>query len=242
MTEAIKSKALQRLVDDLVAAHGNNLASVVLYGSTALAEETADRSTHDVLIVLRRIALEDLESAREAVRAWIRSAHPMPVYFSLAEMQGAADVFAIEFLQMENARVVLYGADPFADLTISGANLRHQTEYELRTKFLQLRRLYFSSAGSQTQLTRLMTDSLSSFVALFRAVLTLKGEQSPVTKAETIAAISRTLRLDPDPLERIRSFAEGKQPPLTEAETKQLFAAYLAQIEQVIDAVDQLSE
>jgi hypothetical protein len=242
MAEEINSKALQRLVDDLLAAHGSNLAAVVLYGSTAVTEQPADGSSHDVLIVLRRIALADLESARAAVRAWTRAGHPMPVYFSMSEMQGAADVFAIEFLQMENARVVLYGEDPFAGLTISGANLRHQTEYELRTKFLQLRRLYFASAGSAAQLMRLMTDSLSSFVALFRAVLTLNGEPSSGTKAEAIAAIARRLPVDPKPFERIRSFAEGKQSQLTEPETQQLFADYLAQIEHVIDSVDQLHE
>ena len=78
MAEEINSKALKRLVDDLLAAHGSNLAAVVLYGSTAVTEEPADESSHDVLIVLRGIALADLESAREAVRSWTRAGHPMP--------------------------------------------------------------------------------------------------------------------------------------------------------------------
>jgi len=71
-------------------------------------------------------------------------ASPMPVYFTVEELQRAADVFPIEFLQMEQARKILHGSDPFELVDISRANLRHQTEYELRTKLIQLRRFVYS--------------------------------------------------------------------------------------------------
>ena len=57
--------------------------------------------------------------------------HPVPVYFTVAELQNAADVFPIEFHFMEYARKVLYGTDVLADLKISDEFLRHQTEFEL---------------------------------------------------------------------------------------------------------------
>ena len=57
MTDDIKSKVLQRLVEALVAAHGENLASITLYGSTAVEDTTDDHAHHNVLVVLRRIAL-----------------------------------------------------------------------------------------------------------------------------------------------------------------------------------------
>jgi len=46
------------------------------------------------------------------------------------------------------------------------ANLRHQTEYELRTKLIQLRRLYIPASVSVEKLLALMSDSLASFAAL----------------------------------------------------------------------------
>ena len=164
----------------------------------------------------------------------------MPVYFSREELQRAADVFPIEFLQMEQARRVLYGTDPFEFVEISNANLRHQTEYELRTKCLQLRRLYFASAASPEQLTRLMTDSLSSFVALFRAVLILHGVPPPSAKRDAVQATARVLGLNSSPFEQISELIEQKKTRLTKSDTETLFGNYLGEIQRVIDAVDEI--
>jgi len=239
MADEIKSKRLARFVSDLEAAHTDNLLSVTVYGSTA--HDDADAAAkHDVLIVLRRVELGDLRRAAEPIREWTRSGQPMPVYFSQDELRRAADVFPIEFLQMERARRVLYGSDPFESVEISQANLRHQTEYELRTKCLQLRRLYFSSAASPEKLTTVMTDSLSSFAALFRAVLILHGAPPPLTKREAVKATARVLGLDSSPFDRIFELTEKNKSRLTSSEAENLFGNYLAEIQKVIDAVDQL--
>jgi hypothetical protein len=230
------SKPLQRLIDDLRAAHGDNLASVTLYGSTA-TDESAAQSDHNVLVVLRRIALDDLRLSIGPLRVWTNARQPMPVYFSVDELQRAADVFPIEFLQMQSARKVLYGSDPLEFAEISAANLRHQTEYELRTKFLQLRRLYFPAARSPEKLAALMTDSLSSFVALFRAVLMLKKRDAPTSKRDAVHATASLLTLDAAPFDQILELSTNRR-KLKETEANQLFASYLEQIEKLIDAVD----
>jgi hypothetical protein len=142
---------------------------------------------------------------------------------------------------MERARKVLYGRDPFEFVELSDENLRHQTEYELRSKLIQLRRLYIPASVSTAKLTALMADSLSSFASLFRAVLLLKGMEPPVAKRETVRALVRLLSLDGEPFERIFELREaGSAAPLTEVEANELFTAYLAQIERVIDVVDKI--
>ncbi len=239
MAEATNSKVLQRLVEDLIAAHGQNLASITVYGSTAVEETTDDRAHHNVLVVLSRIALEDLRRSVEPLRVWTKANQPMPVYFSLDELQRAADVFPIEFLQMQKARRVLHGSDPLELVETSDANLRHQLEYELRTKFLQLRRLYFPASQSAEKLAALMVESLSSFAALFRAVLMLRGREVPVAKREAIHATSTELGLDVAPFDRILELGSSPRAKLSEAEENEIFGAYLNQLERVIDAVDQ---
>ena len=237
----MNSKPVQRLIDDLRVAHGENLLSITLYGSTAAGDTDDAGSDHNVLVVLRNIALEDLRQSVEPVRAWTKAGQPMPVYFSAGELQGAADVFPIEFLHMQKARKVLHGSDPFEFAEITDANLRHQTEYELRTKFVQLRRLYFPAARSPEKLMTLMSDSISSFVALFRAVLMLKQHHAPIPKREVIQATANLLSFDAAPFNRILSLA-ATQERLNESQANELFAAYLGQIEKVIDAVDQFND
>ena len=240
MAEETNSKVLQRLVDDLIAAHGQNLASITVYGSTAVEETTDDRAHHNVLVVLRRVAVEDLQRSVEPERVWTKARQPLPVYFSLDELQRAADVFPIEFLQMQKARRVLHGSDPLELVKTSDANLRHQLEYELRTKFLQLRRLYFPASQSAEKLAALMVESLSSFAALFRAVLMLRGREVPVAKREAIHATANELGLDVTPFDRILGLSSSPKAKLNTAEANEIFGAYLEQLERVIDAVDQI--
>ena len=141
---------------------------------------------------------------------------------------------------MANARIVLYGHDPFEFVKLSDANLRHQTEYELRSKLIQLRRLYIPASVSIDKLCDLMSESLSSFAALFRAVLLLHGEEAPVAKPDCVRATAKLLNLDPVPFERIFEFRASGNLPSSEKEANELFGAYLFQVEQVVEAVDEL--
>ena len=241
MANRVAQEAFNHLIGDLKAAHGDNLASVVLYGSAATGDFVQLESDYNLLIALHRITPEDLRQAQAPMREWQRLGHPLPVYFTFNELHDAADVFPIEFHQMERARVVLYGRDPFEGLIISDENLRHQTEYELRSKLLQLRRLYIPASASAERLRDLMCDSLSSFATLFAPVLLLHGEEPPVLKREVVRAAVGLLGLDGGVFERVFELREaGGDAPLGEREADELFADYMAQVERVIEAVDAL--
>lgn len=227
-------------IQDLKATHGDNLASVVLYGSAATGEFTPHQSDYNLLIALNRITPADLRAAQAPMREWKRLGHPLPNYFTVSELRDAADVFPIEFHFMERARLVLYGIDPLTDLRISDQFLRHQTEYELRSKLLQLRRLYIPASVNMEKLKDLMTESLGSFAALFRAVLLLHGFEPPVAKREIVQATAAKLGIDKTPFEAIFALKERNATNLGDEQAHELFADYLAQIERVIDFIDKL--
>ncbi|MGI8495156.1 MAG: hypothetical protein ACR2L1_07570 [Pyrinomonadaceae bacterium] len=231
------------LIDDLKATHGANLASVVLYGSAAAGDFVPQASDYNLLIALREIRPRDLRAAQAPMREWARMGHPLPVYFTISELQNAADVFPIEFHQMEKARLVLYGEDPLINLKISDEFLRHQTEYELRSKLNLLRRLYIPASVSVEQLVDLMCESLSSFASLFRAVLLLHKVESPVTKNEIVQMTVKELKINGEPFERILRLRElGASVRLTEVSANRLFSDYMREIETVIEAVDKISK
>jgi hypothetical protein len=240
MAKTNVKEALQGLVDDLRVTHGENLASVVLYGSGAAGDHVELRSDYNILIALQRITPEDLRLAQAPMREWQRLGHPLPVYFTTEELFDAADVFPIEFHQMANARVVLYGQDPFEFVQLSDGNLRHQTEYELRSKVIQLRRLYIPASVSTEKMAALMSESLSSFAALFRAVLLLLDHEAPVSKPDCVRETAKVLKLDVTPFERIFEFRTTEKLPSSEQEANELFGAYLLQIEKVVEVVDEL--
>jgi predicted nucleotidyltransferase len=241
MVKTIVQEALKDLLKDLHATHGDNLACVVLYGSAAAGDDIELRSDYNLLITLHRITPEDLRQAQAPMREWQRLGHPLPVYFTTEELSDAADVFPIEFHQMANARIVLYGRDPFESIEFSDANLRHQTEYELRSKLIQLRRMYIPASVSVERLCDLMSDSLASFAALFRAVLILYGEEAPVAKPDTVRAAIRRFGLESDPFEKIFAFRASDYVPPSEKEANDIFAAYMEQIDHIIQVVDEFT-
>jgi hypothetical protein len=87
-----------------------------------------------------------------------------------------------------------------------------------------------------------MNDSLSSFAALFRAVLMLHGLEAPISKPDCVRATAQLLRLDVAPFERIFEFRASDRRPASEKEANDLFGAYLFQIGQVVEAVDELGK
>lgn len=242
MASKLTRTAIERMVNRLEKAHGDNLVSVVLYGSAAV-EEVADwRTDYNLLVCLNQITPADLRASQGPSREWARAAHPLPVYFTVEELTDAADVFPIEFQRMAVARKVLFGPDPFTDLELSHAYLRHQTEYELRSKLVQLRRLYIPASVSGTELSELMCQSLLSFADLFRAVLVLLDQPAPPSQTESIRQTVAALSLDALPFERLLKLClqEGES-TLSMDEADALFASYLQQLEAVIAAVDRLA-
>ncbi len=230
-------------IDDLKATHGKNLASVILYGSAAAGDFVSRQSDYNLLIALHRITPKDLRNAQACMREWSRMGHSVPVYFTVSELQNAADVFPIEFHNMEHARKILYGTDVLANLNISDEYLRHQTEYELRSKLIRLRRQYIPASASVEGLIDLMTKSLSSFAALFRAVLLIHGLEPPVTKHEVVALTVDRLKIDGRPFVKIFNIRENNfAKSLDDVEANQIFADYMQQIENVIEAVDKLEK
>lgn len=232
---------LTAFVDDLRSTHQKNLVAVILYGSAAAGDRDARYSDYNLLVVLEAIGPEDLRNAHAAVREWAKLGHNVPVYFTADEIRNAVDVFPIEFHQMRRARRVLYGRDVLADVDISDENLRHQVEFELRSKLLLLRRQYIPASETVDGLEALMSNSLVSFVALFRGVLMLLGTEPPVSRRETIALTVEMLKLSGRQFEQILNIRQNNyEGQMSEASANELFAGYLEQIERVIAVVDGL--
>jgi predicted nucleotidyltransferase len=243
VTGKVMQYQFKAFIDDLRSTHGKNLEAVILYGSAAAGDFVPKQSDYNILIALHQIRPSDLRKAHASVREWAKMGHPLPVYFTVSELQNAADVFPIEFHQMTAARRVLFGKDVLSDLTVSDKFLRLQTEYELRSKLIRLRRQYIPASTSVESLKSLMAESLTSFAALFRAVLILHGLEPPITKREVVALTAEYLKIDGVPFEKILNIRENNfTEPLDEIACNELFGRYMQQIENVIDAVDSLEK
>ena len=129
---------------------------------------------------------------------------------------------------------------PFEFVKLSDANLRHQAEYELRSKLIQLRRLYIPASVSVEKLCDLMSDSLASFAALVPRGFDPARQGSAGGKARLRARHGATVETQPEPFERIFEFRASGNFPATEKEANEIFGAYMDQVERVIEVVDEM--
>jgi uncharacterized protein (UPF0335 family) len=227
--------------DDLVTALrtclGDNLQSVVLYGSSAAGDFVPGFSGHDVLVVVQQLGAAELRALRPTLLDWERSGNPLPQLFTRQELLDSADVFPIEFLDMQQSRRVLGGDDPLAELEIDMRNYRGQLERELKVRLELLRRRYIACGSDEQQLALLMARSVSSFLILLRAVLRLYNEPVPAEKADVLAPLAKHLAFDPQPLRDVLKLRTTRSwTDLAELET--MFERYLHSIGQVVRAVD----
>jgi hypothetical protein len=230
---------LKELVSRLKIAHSGALVSVIAYGSAIAAPGNVRKTDYHLLIVTTRLTAEDLRAARPVAKWWVESGYLIPVYFTRDEFLQSLDVFAIEFRHMKRAYEVLFGEDLLGPNQVSKANLRLQTEYELRGKLLRLRSLYLPASGSVETLTQLMTDSIYSFSQFMRPMLEIIGEEPPLSRLATVRRVGEHLHIDTSAPEQILRVRESET-PLTETEANELFARYLDCLTQVVAAVNNL--
>src|SRR5215470_13465031 len=127
------------MITRLRSSQGENLVSVIVYGTAVAAPDKAKRSDYQLLIGARRLAASDLRQLRPVVRWWTDMGYEMPVFFTPNEFDDAFDVFPIEFRLNKRAYLGLYRQDVLAGREAYKEHLRWHIEHELHGKLLRLR-------------------------------------------------------------------------------------------------------
>lgn len=237
--EAIESK-LSDLTRRLTDTFGEQLISVVLYGSGAGEDWNQNSSDLNILCVLRRISPEELRQAEPIVQWWRESGNPSPLLLTEEEVQTSTDCFPMEFRDMQHHRRVLHGPDLIEDLVIDNKFYRAQVEHELRAKHLRLRQRAAEVLSQPERLQRLMTDSVSTFCVLGRHALILHGSPAHWKKSEIVRALSTATGSPLHGLDEILAIrTSGKQ--ASASETTRLLERYLDDVSSLVRFVDVLT-
>ena len=188
---------MERQLSDLVArmktAFGEHLVSAVLYGSAAMGDWDERGSDLNVLCVLDSLTPAELSASEPVFRWWRGEGNPPPLLLTEEEVRTSTDCFPMEFHDMKEHRRILFGSDLIADLEIDRSFYRAQVEHELRAKQIRLRQKAAEVLTEPKRLTKLLTDSISTFCVLGRHALLLSGDQPRWAKREILASLERAL-------------------------------------------------
>jgi hypothetical protein len=193
-------KTAARLAQELRTTFGEDLRSVVLYGSVARGEVVPGVSDVNVLVLLEDVGSSQLAAAANLVLDWIRKGNTPPRIYAMDEWNGMRDTFAIEMSDMQDARLVLDGEDPVAGDSVDPADLRTHAESEMRQTLFNMRTRQLICANDPAELGRLLLAGLPSFAAYMRAALRLSGEQPGLDSERVIESLAARIGADPTPM------------------------------------------
>lgn len=212
---------------------GNNLVTLLAYGSYA-AGDRSKTSDINTLLALKDASPERLDEISPVIRKWQAAGNPVPLIFTRARVNGSADVFPMEFMDIKENNLLLAGEDLFKKIKISPKNLRLETERELQSALLRLRHAYINTAGDAGRLVDLMRDSVSTFVIILKSIIRLSGSMPPLTKTDIVRAAPKNLKLDIALFETLLELKDGRK-AVKPGETKAYFKRYLAECEKIRD-------
>jgi predicted nucleotidyltransferase len=230
-------KILEGLVTRLRASAGPNLRSIVLYGSAASGEFHSAHSDLNILCLLYSVKSPELSKLHKAAAWFVRRGHPMPLVFTLEELHSAADLYAIELLEIKTHRRVLYGEDVFGPIDVPMALHRFQVERELRYRLIRLRQGYIAVAGKNKAVLALMIRSASSFALLFRHALMVLGESPSSSRRESVNHLAALLGFDASGFKvvfELRDKSRSHEKP----DYAQVFEKYSGAVTEAVNAID----
>lgn len=235
----VPEKQISEFVDRLKQAAGDNLQSVVLYGSAASGEFHPDFSNVNLLCLMRETSFAALNALAPVVKWWTKKKHHAPLLLTREELERSTDVFSIEYLDMQQRHKLLFGEDILSTLSIPMHLHRAQLEYELREKLILLRERLLLAAGDTKAMWELTLGSVSTFATLFRHALIAMGVPPPASKREAVKVLASRLQFDPSAFEQLLDIRERKA-DRKQFQVAEIFANYLRAIQHVTAAVDRM--
>jgi len=154
---------LQKLVGRLQYVCGDDLVSVVLYGSAARNDYDEQYSDVNLLIVLRQMKPSIFPGLTGVLNWWSHQEKLRPpTIMTLEELRESADVFAIEMLDIQGSHKTLHGTDVVSDIQVPMNLHRVEVEHELRTTLLRLRNHLLLTNDGDEELNLVMAKSVEN--------------------------------------------------------------------------------
>jgi hypothetical protein len=226
------------LIQDLRDAFGGDLVAIVLHGSGARRDYLPGKSDLNFLIVLTDSGMAHLERALPFMRKWRRRSVATPHLVTKAFIAASLDVYPIEFLVMKGHYRLVWGEDVLATIAIDPSCLRVQMKRELQGKLLHLRRGYLETEGKPRRMAQLMAVSVTAFLAVFHAVLFVKGIPVPEEKRELVREAASVLACDPSVFLACLDVRGGAAMHAEQLHT--VFHAYLEEAAKLAEAMENL--
>lgn len=215
--------ALARSLED---GQGDNLASLVVYGSAVRGGYDEKSSDIDVVVVLRDTARDRLVACSNPLLLARHAGRVEAIVLKLAEIAQACDVFPLLYDDIQSCHVLLSGTDAFAGLAISDVHRRLRIEQELREARIRMRRAVVDAMGVEAALAGALERKVKQMRSPLHALLRLRGTPCEDALERVILEAGRVYSIDTGPLLRV-----ARDPQLAHTAFRALMDAAIDDVE-----------
>jgi len=222
---------------ELLALYPGQVRCAAVYGSAAGQNYVPKRSDINSVIILDEITFSHLDRALKVIARGTKQRIPAPLFLTKDHMASSLDVFPVEFLDIKENHVLIFGEDLFASLTISGNNLELFCEHEIKGKLIRVRQAYLERGLKGPMVEALLKESLHALVPVFRNLIRLKSGAVEMDKVRIVGDLARTYELDSQVfLDILKHKLHGLR--MSSRRAQELMEKYLIELEKLAKALD----
>jgi hypothetical protein len=156
---------------------GKGARSLTLFGAIARGSFDPTRQTARSVLVadavdlafLRRLADHGAKLGKQSIAA--------PLVMTEAYIKTSCDTFPLEFIEIQQNHLVVFGDDFFADLEFKESDVRHQCERDLKMLAMSLRQGLLAAAGREKVLADLETSVGEGLLRTLRGMLWIRDRR-----------------------------------------------------------------
>lgn len=184
-------KGLDKFIEELKENLGDNLKSVIAFGSQANVVDA--KNNLNLMIVTETLSAENLYAISKPVQKWVKAKNPLPVIMNIDEWYSSFDVYAIEYTDIKSNYRMIYGEDLVQNVSINKYFLRLQCESELKALLLKYKNAFLMNIKSDKDMKYVLANVIKSLLVIFRSVLRLHDSEVPYRAVDIIEFASRYL-------------------------------------------------
>lgn len=232
-------KRVEPYMEELLKLHQDNIISVFIYGSAASGDYIPGVSDINSAVVFKSLGFAQLKKSLHLVNKGIGKNITAPLFLTEEHISASTDTFPIEFLEMKENHIVIYGQDLLKDLEIDPSHIRFVCEEQLKGKLIRIRQAYLEIGLRKKGIEPLIKESLDSLFPIFRGLLRLKGVTPPVKKVEVLRLLAANFEIDGETFIAVLKDKKINEKILGE-EIESFLERYIEQIKKLADISDRM--
>ncbi len=201
--EAASTRMLDRLVERLREAAGENLLGVAVYGTPTKNRTPSGAAETNILVVVADATLSALLPIAPVLTSAQRQSQVVSLVSTPDELSADAELFPARLLEIRLTHRVLFGDVHLERLQITAPGLRLAALQELRGIELRLRHRILDRGATPDQLWMGIVQGLPRLLATVEMVAHAQGAAATGSHAELQRLAAETLHVQPEALERL---------------------------------------